>query len=222
MDVTQPINSDQDSLNAWKSVLGAKHKRAIENLRAMFQKDPAFKVELVQYFPGFTWPEFADTPESNTLSNIASTVASLMENRKVHMSDQTFAALHDYLNTYDRMIGAVPPQEQKGRVSKKKPQPSPKIKQLQQLLGVEQSGVWSPQDNAAFLSWLKANGWEKYISGNKFTGKIDDAIRAMLIEKTPSAQPTKPEDDIIEHGPPPLPAAKSSRSERLERLKKLS
>ena len=220
--LSSPIGSEELIMGVWNKYFADKHKDAVSNLRALIQKDPGLQAELTQMFPGWSWPEFADTPTKDSLGQIASTMERIMDNKRVQMSEPTFNALQAYMAQYNAVLDTLKQRSGQTPARSKKPIPaSPKVKQLQQLLGVPATGLWNQQSNAAFLNWLKANKWDKYISGNKFTGKIDDAIRAMLVEKA-SPEAAKPaEDELIEHGPPSLPAAKSSRQERLERLKKL-
>lgn len=180
---TSPINSEKLIAGVWNKFLANKHKDIIATLRAAMQKNPNLQMELTQMFPGFSWPEFSSMPTNSSLEELAATVQRLMGSKMVQADPKAYAALKLYMDQYKLMLGKVQDNASKAPAKPKKPNISPKIKQLQKLLGVPETGLWDEQSNTAFLAWLKAKKWDKYISGNRFTGNIDDAIRAMLIEK---------------------------------------
>jgi len=230
--LTTTINSEKIIMNIWNQALAEKHTRVVSSLKAAFQRDPQLKMDLLKIFPLFSWPEFAYMPTKNTLEELKDTLEGIMELPRIQMATEAFDAIQLYISQYNSIVDQLrhSKQNNNSKPAPKNPaqqsatpapastpaapagqqQTSPKIKQLQQLLGIAPTGRWDKPSNTAFLGWLKSNGWDKYISGNKFTGKLDDAIRAMLVEKA------SPEPKPAETTP------QQRQASRLERLKKFA
>lgn len=211
------IGSTKQTQDIWAANFAEMHKKIIDALKSGMQlanTGEKLKADLQGMFPGQTWIEFAYQPSSLTFKQIKDTMDRLMMIKSVHSSDTTEAALHSYIDKHNELFERAPSQENQP-VENDKPQAQTpvkptqsinpdKIKQLQKLLNVEQTGVWNKVSNRAFLTWLKAKGWDKnYIKNNKFVGTIDDAIRYLTLESAPTA-------DFIER-----------QSSRINRLKKI-
>lgn len=213
-----PIRGEELLESIWVKYFADKHKNIVDKLRASFQRDPNLKAALEKYFAG-TWPEFQEMPSlGHSFMMEKATLDGLLNVPGVSEAPGIKDAIALYMAQYNAMLQQLqhPSKDQTNVTSKnpaKKPaQPSPKIKRLQQLLGVNSTGFWNQQSNTAFLAWLKANGWDNYISGDRFTGKLDDALRAMLIEKaSPTEQQAGPDSNL-----------KERQSARAARLKKIA
>jgi hypothetical protein len=225
-EVTKSIIGDNKIATAfWKQSLSAASSKVIDSIRALHQlkQDEAqlnFKVP--NAIGQGTFQRLANDPESAySLDNIAQFMKALANIPEIKSNSQTIGPINDYLAQHSKLVTWLTnwkpqPAPQKPVANKKPkqvpPQTRDKIKKLQTLLGVEATGIWNNQSNTAFLGWLKANGWDKYISGDRFTGKLDDAIRAIMVEKAgqPPAQEAGAETNLNQR-----------QSSRLERLKKL-
>lgn len=213
--LTTQIDSEPLVKGVWDKYFAPHHAKLIRILRVDIKNDPELKTLLAASFPGFSWPEFADMPTQSTLSGIKDTIGRLMSVPAVQRAPGMVHAAQEFMDQYNLMIKQLnQPQPSASKAPAKKPtQPSPKVKQLQQLLGVPSTGLWNAQTNTTFLNWLKTNGWDKYIVNNRFTGKIDDAIDAILVEKASPGQ-GKPVELAGQPGA-------QRRAGRLEALKKL-
>lgn len=214
--LTTQIGSEPLVKNVWDKYFAPIHAKVIRLLRTNIKNEPGLQTALTSAFPGFSWPEFADMPLGNTLSGVKNTIDRLMSIPQVQQAPGIQHAAQEFMDQYNLMIKQLQhPAPVANKMPAKKPaQPSPKIKQLQQLLGVPSNGLWNSQTNQAFLSWLQTNGWDKYVVNNRFTGKIDDAIEAMLVEKASPGQ-----GNPVELAGKPGSSAR--RAHRIEALKKL-
>ena len=215
--LVDPINSEKMIMGVWNKYFAPKHKSVVDSLRAEIKTDLKLQTDLTKMFPGFTWQEFAYMPMKHSLQELHQIMAQLST---AGVSAKTSDAINLYMAQYKMMLDQLNGQASKAPARTKKPSISPKIRQLQQLLGVPETGSWDATSNTAFLSWLRAKGWDKYISGDKFTGNIDDAIRSMLVEKT-SEQPEQDEPaapGTMEHY---MKGLEQRQSARLEILKKI-
>jgi hypothetical protein len=185
--LTTPIDSELSVVNIWNKYFAEKHSKIVKIIRTNIKTDPALHTALSSSFPGFEWPEFADTPTKNTFVNIKNALDKIMAVPQAKASIGVEAAVQAYMDQYNAMLKQLQSSASKQPPRAKKPtQPSQKVKELQSLLSVEQTGFWSQQTNVAFLDWLKTHGWNKYISNGKFTGNINDAITTILAENTPA------------------------------------
>jgi len=211
--LTTQIGSEPLVKGVWDKYFSTHHAKIVRLLRANIKNEPGLQAALTSVFPGFSWPEFADMPYKNTLEGIKGTLDHLMSIPQVKQAAGMENAIQQFIDQYNAMIKQLsqPQAASKAPPTKKRPiQPSPKVKKLQELLGVPSTGLWNIQTNTAFLNWLKANGWDKYIVNNRFTGKIDDAITTMLTERaSPEAAPASE-------------TATPRQADRLTRLKKLA
>lgn len=218
--LTTPINSEPLVMGVWNKYFADKHAKIIQLIRANMRNDVGLQTVLTQAFPGFTWPELADMPTNNTFEQLKNEIDKLNSIPQVQSAQGVPDAIKLYLEQYNLMLKQLQTPQHGAASKAPRKSLSPKVKQLQELLGVPATGSWNPQTNTAFLSWLKMKGWDKYISGNRFTGNIDDAIRAMLIEKS------SPQEEAEVPGEPGsmdnyVKTLEQKQSSRLERLKKL-
>jgi len=212
--LTTPISEEEAVKGIWNKFFADKHNRIISNLRALFDKDPQLKVDLTQMFPGYAWAEFADMPTKNSLQELAAAVERLGDVRRIQMNQDAMSAIQLYMSQYKMLLDRLRSSDKPREKSRAPRSPSPKVKELQQLLGVNPTGLWNEQSNVAFLSWLKQKGWDKnYVKNNKFTGKIDDAINALNIEKAAPDKPAQPAGELA--------SLTQRQTSRLDRLKKL-
>lgn len=210
--LTTPIDAEPLVKGVWNKYFAQPHAKIVRMLRSNMQHDPGLQTALTTVFPGYSWPEFADMPSKATLMSIKDSLSRIMALPQTKEAAGVEHAIASFMEQYNQMVDQLQQQPSKEAPKAKKPAQSGKVKELQQLLGIEQSGLWNTQTNNAFLSWLKANGWDKYISNNRFTGNINDALTAILTEK---ASPDKPMPATEEVSPSQRQAA------RLEALKKL-
>ncbi len=193
--ITTPIDNDKVLVSVWDKYFSDKHKEIVDKLRASFQQDQELHAVLSAAFQAFTWPEFAGTPTRNSFKGVKQVVDKLAGIPRAMAAPGVSDAIKLFNAQYDSMLQHLQSSAAKPKAEHPKPKATPalagKIKQLQSLLGVKATGVWDKLSNDTFLKWLNEKGWSKYIKGNRFTGKIDDAISALLIEKaSPEGQPS--------------------------------
>ncbi len=218
--LTTPINSEPLIVGVWKKYFADKHAQIVRLLRSSLRENVQLQAALTQAFPGFTWPEFADMPTKNSFEELKNDLDKLNSIPQVQSAQGVSEAIKLYLDQYNLMLKQLQTPQHGAASKAPRKNLSPKVKQLQELLGVPATGSWNPQTNEAFLSWLKEKGWDKYISGNRFTGNIDDAIRTMRLEKDfPDQEQEAPgEPGSLDYYVKTLEQKQSSRLERLKKL----
>lgn len=194
--ISTPISDDKALLGVWNKYFSDKHNEIVSSLRTAFQKDQELHAVLSSSFPGFTWPEFAETPIKNSFKEIRQSIDKIAGMPKAMAAPKVGDAIRIFISQYDLMLqhlknSASKNTEPRPKTKTKTPALVEKIKKLQGLLGVTQTGVWSKTDNNTFLSWLNTKGWGKYIKDGRFVGDINDAINALLIEQVPEGQPSE-------------------------------
>lgn len=188
--LTTPISSNQGIMNVWNKYFAAAHAKIVRILRSNLKNEPSLQTALGKAFPGYEWPEFADMPTNNTFASIKTSLDRIMAVPQAKAAAGIEHAIQAYTDQYDMMLkqlqGNASKEPARPAIAKKPQQPSEKVKELQRLLSVDQTGLWNPATNTAFIAWLKSHGWDKYLSGDKFTGNLNDAITTILAENTPT------------------------------------
>lgn len=190
--LTNKINSDKMIVDLWNKFFAYKHSNIINKIKFAMKANEELKANMTQAFPGFDWPEFADMPTTHSFEALKSIINGILNVPGMSQALGVKEAIKLYMDQYDLFVKQIPqiekqtPQEgNKADKLRPKLKPSAKIKRMQILLGIDDTGLWNKLTNDTFLSWLKTHGRADYIKDNKFTGNINYAL-AILENHEPS------------------------------------
>jgi hypothetical protein len=203
--LTTQINSENMIMNIWHTYFQHHHQQIINAIRTNAATHPELQAILGSVLPN--WPDFVNNPTQNSLLQYKNQIDKLLQLKEVQVLPDVVSAINLFIEQYNLMLKQLAPKKIEER-NNKKPQTSSKVKQLQQLLNVSQTGLWNRKSDDALLKWLKDNKWDKYIKNNRFTGNVQDAINAMSVQKIPE-MPTDLSD---------LSERQAVRKERLNKI----
>jgi len=180
--LTTPIASETLILGIWNRYFAAKYNQAITPLLNAIHANDQIRNDLQKVFPVEEdfWKQFGHDPTSLTFEQLKDGIDRVLSAPVIKTLPEVVSALNLFIKQYELMLKQLSQQEQPKKTTKTDPG---RIKQLQQLLGVKTTGVWNKTSNDVFLKWLRDNKWDNYIRNDRYVGKIDDAIRALLMEK---------------------------------------